>query len=214
MSRCPRNYMNSDSQDESPDPIQCHLLGIQVRKCYIDKKSAVMRRRYRPNPKWDTELFWTKVGALCLRINAPPDLFINAQFAEDKNRHGPFPNGLAGEAAMRRFVTWRNQHRTIAQSVNMTSQMKVNVELVAEEIARAITACAQCFPGEPIRGYQSAITNIPAWLRILTAPQDECVQRMWGAQGQSELQENPVLMNQCQAAGMPVSEVLAAQYDE
>lgn len=174
-----------------------------------------MRRKYSPNPKWDTPAFWTKVGEICLRLSARPDHYVQAQFAADKNRHGPFPNAIAGKVAERRYIEWLEQHRLAEHQGERSSQMSLDVSLIAKEISRANEACEDIFPGQPrIVGYRSPMTEIPAWLRVLVGYRDAETWRRWGESGREEIMSNPLLMSQCAAVGLPVRQVLEFETKE
>lgn len=198
--------MNTDSlASGGPDERIANATGLQVRRHYIEQKSALSCRRYRPNPKWDTPEFWTEVGSTCISIGARPDLYVQAQFDLCEQADGPFPNALKGKGAARRYSSWIRSMRA-PQDRPTTSDMAVDTGEVEEACRRAVEDSRTLFPDRPMREAMSShATMTPAWLRILLCPSDEEVLSEFGERGASELLGNPTLQRQCQAVGLPVA---------
>lgn len=197
------------------DTVTAQFLGLQVRKFYIQQKTLVMRRSYRIHPRWDTAEFWLRVGQLCLTLKARPDQFVIAQFEGSRSAQGPFPNALAGSVASKLYRRWSGAVRSPEEKAAEGGLMREDVSLVDRAIIRANEACLKMFPGEPLgRGYRSTMVDMPAWLRILMLPNDQRIGNLYGAEGQRELSNNIVLLNQCRRLGLPVSHVMNQTYDD
>lgn len=184
-------------------------VGLEVRRYYIEAKSALMKRRYHPNPKWDNEDFWTRVGAVCLAIPARPDRFVAAQFVEARNRvDGPYPNSMLGRGATDRYRSWAKRNTPAGTS---TQSAATDISFVLEAMKNAARDCETLFPGQPaLVGYQSHMSMIPAWLRVLVFPENAEIVQTWGAQAKAELLSSPPLMQQCVAAGLRVDKAVTS----
>jgi hypothetical protein len=197
------------------DEVTAQFFGLQVRNFYIQQKSLVMRRPYRMHPRWDTAKFWLGVGQLCLTLNARPDQFVRAQFEEDRNAHGPFPNALTGAAAAKKYRRWSGVVRSPEEKATEGGAMREDVSLVSTALVRANRSCARMFPGMPLgEGYRSPLVDMPAWLRLLMLPDDPTIAQQWGLEGQLALTKNVALLNQCRRLGLPVAKIMNRTYDD
>jgi len=205
--------MNSHSPDTEGSNSQiAYVVGLQARKYFLEQKSARMGKRYKPNPSWDNDDFWAHIGQVCIDLKARPDLFILAQFQRSRKRDGPFPNQLRGGMAQGAYHAFYSNYRPPDDSfVEESHDMVVNTDEVTELCQEAIASCRRVFPERSVvEALRSPLVTCPDWLRILLAPQDEEIMKLYLDGGSKYLLKNPQLQAQCQAVDLPVSDVLSS----
>lgn len=190
-----------------PDDSVCGALGLEVRRFYVEQKSARMRRPYRMNPRFDTTEFWVRVGALVYKLRCTPELFIRALFEASKEKHGPFPNTLAGDWAKRAWAFWEAQHKEGVSRARETPGIVDTTELDTyfRDLYREVK---ELFKHDLMAALTSPTCTAPPFLRLLLAPQSPVVWEQWGELGLRDLQESPDLIRQSTALGLPVGMVL------
>jgi hypothetical protein len=205
--------MNDLLASEGPSEALACAVGLQVRTQYIEQKTARMGRKFHPNPKWDTPVFWTEVGLLCIKIDARPDLFVTAQFEFTQQPDGPFFNALRGKGAVSRYSAWVRTHRPREYRPS-TVDMDVDLDEITATMQAAVADSRSVFPDRNmLEAMRSSMIMTPAWLRILLYPGDEEIRRTFGERGALELLQNPVLQRQCRAVGLPVGPTLQTLLD-
>lgn len=192
--------------EQGTDSSRHYIVGLQVRESYIRQKTARMRRRYRPNPKWDTVEFWIAVGKQVLGANARPDFYVAAQFESDRSSQGPYYTVLRGKKAVWRYRQYLESRRSVDDA---PCSQEIDAGRIDKLCRLAVESSVRHFPDAPfVVGLRSPFVDVPSWLRLLLAPFDEAVVARFGYEGVAELERNPVLQNQCSAAGLPVARVL------
>lgn len=73
-------------------------LGRTIRQLYIDEKSRVLGKPYKPSGRHDRQENFQKAAALCIELEADPLDMIQAAMRYCGMKGGPFPNALGGPA--------------------------------------------------------------------------------------------------------------------
>jgi len=75
-------------------------LKTTIRQLFMEEKNRRMApRKYKPDPtRHDRGEFWERAAKQCLSLQADPDTYIKAAFEFCKQREGPFPNAIGGNA--------------------------------------------------------------------------------------------------------------------
>jgi len=181
-------------------------LGPLLRQCFVERKTALLRKHYRPNPRYDSPEFWTKVGDLCFELNAAPNQFMTALFEESREKQGPFPNALCGAWARRAWAFWsaKNKQSVVAANGNM----RLDTSELDGALTGALSDIIRLFGGNVEAGALSATMVCPPYLRLLLAPDSVEVWDAWESQGLPDLQSSPDLVRQAASKNLPVAKVL------
>lgn len=182
------------------------VLGPVLRSLFIERKSALMRKPYRPNPRFDSHDFWTQVGSLCSELGASPNQFMTALFDECRERQGPFPNTLHGAWARKAWNFWaaKNQVKVAAAQ----GQQHLDVSDLSSMLREVYQEACRLFGGDMIQAVRSPVVTCPPYLRLLLAPDDEQVWEAWGSQGLPDILNNPELVRQAYSLNLPVGRIL------
>lgn len=72
-----------------------------LRARYVTCVATRIRREYKLPEKFRDPALWRRIAENCHSVNAHPDAFIDAAFAECERPAGPFASGLVGLAALK-----------------------------------------------------------------------------------------------------------------
>lgn len=172
-------------------------VAMEIRKQFRAAKTQQTGKPYRPASRWDTEDLWHRAAEACVTAKADPASWVQAAFLYNKVPGGPFPNQLAGKAA----ANWYAQAKVAVLGEVTTEQVDLMDQAVTEAVSGAMLR--HIAVGDPLKRVLMApyYHEIAAWTRVILAPGDEDILRVWGRAAYAEISKNPRLCDCLQRRG-------------
>lgn len=110
-----------------------------LRDRYVQRMTSNLRRPYILPAKFKDMAMWLKVAETCKNLNAHPDTFIDAAFAECGSPNGPFVSALYGAASQRWYHSYQlamqNDCMVTDPAVNCVHTLEWCMQIIAEHLA-------------------------------------------------------------------------------
>jgi hypothetical protein len=211
------------------NPATIKVLAGNLRREYIEKmRQLTGNKTYKPKTKDNEPAVWEKVAAVCHRLNARFDSFLQAQFEETKNKGGPYVNQLTGDYAASCYLTYKNRCQGPAMEAGPTATAPTeppdftipadrDLELSLASIAdQCMKAAGTCNPLDPkVQAiFFHEYSGIPPVLRCALCGDDPEVFRKYGKQARAALEGDSPMQNAMRVLGLPVHEILNYQSND
>ena len=113
---------------ETSDQMLMVTTGV-IREHYTRRKSQCLGSAYKPSPRHCKPEYWVNAAKQCLRLGANPQDYIDAAFNHCRQKGGPFPNALAGEAA----AEWYRRYARDLHDPKAVNHVQVDGQVVPME---------------------------------------------------------------------------------
>lgn len=206
--------MNSDQID---------AVAREIRKYYIERKNAIYQNRFKLVGKNAEFIHWQRAAEVCLELNATPEVFIDAAFANCKNSVGPFPNAMYGPAVRgwyKEYTASRYKYKEAKQNAidaghdpvfdvdsnNFADDLRGEINLVRRSLIR-LTGTSE-INAQTIEYIRSLATSFPAHIRVLIGYKDAEIKSLFGKEAYEFYTNKPYYFRAAESLGFPIRDIL------
>lgn len=164
---------------DAPAPPSLAEIEAQIRKHFGQLKQQQRNTTYRPHARFRNPEIWGKAAENCAGLRASPYSFVLAAFLYNTVPGGPFPQQLTGGAAIR----WYHDYQKANQAKEDEDPFLINTQ-------SKLLSGLQMSVTHPFNGPNEALlveaNNLPAWVRLVLAPEYPPI---WSSYGRTAAQE-------------------------
>ena len=196
-----------------------------LRKTFVRLKTSVLRKPYKPSPRVSNPAVYENMALNCLTCEANPEIFVEAAFEFCKEKAGPLPTQLTGQAGRNWFE--RKKASGTADTRNIEGGMfpiddgTKGVEETLKGMVEGVLKHCLEVTGEPLgsKAFMETLllfsTPGPITVKLLLAfPYPEWREAFFeqyeeaATDAQKCLIENPSFVAAADAHGLPATEVI------
>jgi hypothetical protein len=196
----------------------------EIRKYYLERKNSAFSSKFKLRGNNAEFVHWQKAALLCLELNATPEVFVDAAFANCKNNLGPFPNAMYGQACRKWYTDYTASRVKFKQTVRDAEaqgkdvmfgdeaanehvyNLKYDIELTTRSLIR-LTGESE-INATTIEYINSLTTNYPAHIRVLLGFGNEKVKLFFGEEALNFYNSRPHMYRAAEILGYPIKNIL------
>ena len=202
---------------------QLDAIAREIRRYYIERKSALYNKTFKLTGNNAEFIHWQKAAAVCVELNATPEVFVDAAFSNCRSTLGPFPNAMYGAACRSWYRDYSSSRKTYNQAKQKAEQdgkdvmfdaetdtytidLKYEIELVERSLTR-LTGTKK-INAVTIEYVNSLTTSYPAHVRVLLGYKNDKVKLFFGRDALEFYNTRPHMYRAAQTLGYPIKDIL------
>lgn len=195
----------------------------EIRKYYLERKNSAFSNKFKLRGSNAEFVHWQKAALLCLELNATPEVFVDAAFANCKSDIGPFPNAMYGQACRKWYTDYTALRHKYKQTVKETEDqgkdvifgdqanehvynLKYDIDLILRSLIR-LTGTSE-INSTTIEYINSLTTSYPAHVRVLLGFGNEKVKLIFGEEALNFYNIRPHMYRAAEILGYPINNIL------
>lgn len=203
---------------------QLDAVAREIRRYYIERKSSLMGNNFKLSGKNAEFIHWQRAAALCVELNATPEVFVDAAFDQCANSLGPFPNAMYGTCCRAWYRGYMSSRKTYAKARqdavnagrdpyfdeeidNSVDDLKYMIDLVERSLIR-LTGTKE-INATTIEYINSLTTSYPVHVRVLLGYGNDKVRKFFGAEALDFYNRRPHMYRAALTLGYPIKEILS-----
>ena len=198
----------------------------EMRKAYAERKSRLLGRKWKPNARHQSFAHWQRAADQALRLDAPAEAYIYAAFAYCKMSTGPFPNNLAGPAAVGWWSEYmlhnpgyreeRKQLEEAGADPNLVSGVTPAITEIKQDLQHLRTSLFRMtnekdwppLGPKSLRVVRSEMLPMRPHMRMILSYPDDVVLKYYGKEILQNFERRPEILRAMQTLGFDTLELL------
>jgi hypothetical protein len=198
----------------------------EIKKAYVERKSALIGRPWKPSSRHQSFALWQKAADQAISLNAPAEAYVCAAFRNCRMSTGPFPNNLGGPAAhgwwqeyVKQNPGYREEREQLdAQGIPDANAMTIPAVAEIKADLQHLRSALYQMTGEqtwPPLGPKSLeivlseVLPMPPHMRLILAYPDERLLQYYGREMMENFEKRPDILRAMQTLGYDLIEIIS-----
>jgi hypothetical protein len=202
---------------------QLDAIAREIRRYYLERKNSLYNKTFKLTGSNAEFIHWQKAAAVCVELNATPEVFVDAAFSNCRSTFGPFPNAMYGSACRGWYREYSSSRKNYNQAKQQAAQdgkdamfdadtdtytldLKYEIELAERSLIR-LTGTKK-INDITIEYINSLTTSYPAHVRVLLGYKNDKVKLFFGPAALEFYNTRPHMYRAAQNLGYPIKDIL------